>query len=160
MASKKTAVKPTAESHTFPHIKHAKKRAFLSSYSACGNVSDAARASGISRFTHYDWLKSDADYAAAFAEARETAADYIQAEIYRRGVEGIEEPIFYKGEQVGSVRRYSDKLLIVLAKALRPEQFRDNLTISMGELHAAIERELIRIGGALDHHPHSLTLTQ
>lgn len=147
MASKKTVAKSASESYTFLHIKHPKKRAFLSSYSACGNVSDAARAAGISRITHYDWLKNDTDYAAAFAEARETAADYIEAEIYRRGVEGIEQPIFYKGEQVGSVQRYSDKLLIVLAKALRPEKFRDNLTISTAELDAAIERQLIRIGG-------------
>lgn len=27
LASKKTSAKPTSESHTFPHIKHAKKRA-------------------------------------------------------------------------------------------------------------------------------------
>ena len=58
--------------------------------------------------------------------AREGAADTLEAEARRRAIEGVEEPVFHKGEQVGTLRKYSDVLLIFLLKGARPERYRDN----------------------------------
>ena len=48
----------------------------------------------------------------------------MEAEARRRGVEGTLKPVFYKGEECGQVREYSDTLLIFLLKAHDPK-YRD-----------------------------------
>ena len=47
----------------------------------------------------------------------------IEAEARRRAVDGVDEPVYYQGKEVGTVRRYSDVLLIFLLKGLRPQRF-------------------------------------
>jgi hypothetical protein len=130
----------------FAHIRHVKKRGFLAAFSQCGNVTRAAEAAGCDRHSHALWLKKDPDYAEAFQEAKAMASDRIEQEIYRRGVEGWDEPVWYEGRQVGMIRRYSDTLLIFLAKGNMPEKYKDraehNHTLSpaMAALYAEWQR--------------------
>ena len=35
-------------------------------------------------------------------------------------------PVFHQGKEIGSIREYSDTLLIFMLKARRPATFRDN----------------------------------
>jgi hypothetical protein len=103
-----------------------KKRAFLRAYAETGgNISKAAEAAGITRWTHYEWLRIDPDYPDLFEDARTQAGDTLEAEATRRAVEGVLEPVFYQGQEVGAVRRYSDTLLIVRLKAAKPEEYRE-----------------------------------
>lgn len=95
------------------------KERFLEAFRANGNITVAAQEVGISRRLHYTWLEEDRDgsYTQAYADATESAADLLEAEARRRAVDGVEEPVgWYKGEPGGTVRRYSDTLLIVLLK--------------------------------------------
>lgn len=112
-------VPPKKESLT-PH-----QTAFLAAFAECGSVLLAASAAGVSRRSHSRWLQGCEEYRQAFDDAREDAADALAAEARRRAVEGVEKPVFYKGEQVGSVRQYSDTLLIFLLKAAKPEKYGD-----------------------------------
>jgi len=48
-----------------------------------------------------------------------------EAELHRRGVIGFEEPVFHKGEEVGSITRYSDKCLELGLKANDPGKYSD-----------------------------------
>lgn len=50
----------------------------------------------------------------------------LEQEAYRRAVEGVEEPVYQGGELVGTVRRYSDKLLEFLLRGRRPQVYREN----------------------------------
>ena len=50
--------------------------------------------------------------------------------IRRRGLHGYEEPVFQGGKMVGKIRRYSDRLLEILAKAHRPK-FRENQRVEV-----------------------------
>lgn len=52
-------------------------------------VSGAAAIAGVGRRTHYDWLEQDREYAAAFDDAVEVAADRLEVEARRRAVEGL-----------------------------------------------------------------------
>ncbi len=70
-------------------------------------------------------MQEDPEYAAAFTEAQEEAADRLEEEARRRAVEGVDEPVFYKGKKCGAIRRYSDSLLIFLLKGVRPEKFKE-----------------------------------
>lgn len=103
---------------------HLKKRAFLAAYVKTGTVTGAATAAKIGRTSHYEWLK-DKQYADAFAGAKEEASDALEQEARRRAIDGVLEPVYYQGELVGRVRRYSDTLLIFLLKGNKPDKYRE-----------------------------------
>ncbi|MCH7474353.1 MAG: hypothetical protein IIA27_06745 [Gemmatimonadetes bacterium] len=94
----------------------------------------ACEVAGVGRSSHYRWLEKDPEYREAFELAKEDAADILEAEAYRRAVEGVEKPVgWYKGKPGGTVREYSDILLIFLLKALRPEKYRERV-----EMHGVL----------------------
>lgn len=86
-----------------------------------------AQAGIASRATINAWREKDADFAAAYAEAQENAADLLEAEARRRAVDGVDEPKFHNGVVCGHVTRYSDTLLLALLKATRPEKFKERV---------------------------------
>lgn len=102
------------------------KRRFLEIYARVGNVWEACRQANIARRSHYEWLEGDPDYKAAFNDAKEDACDNLLEEARRRGHEGVEEPVYWQGQVVGAVRKYSDNMLMFLIKGMRPEVYRDN----------------------------------
>ncbi len=119
-----------AEGSRFEHLENPRQRAFLTAFRELGNIRRAAEAAGIARRTHYKWRDTDAEYVQAFEAAKEDAADLLEAEAWRRAVDGVEKPVgWYKGEPGGKVREYSDTLLIFLLKAMRPHKFKDRLEI-------------------------------
>lgn len=112
-------------------IRHPKKRAMLAALSASGNVRLAAESAGIHRSMHYTWLRHDERYAEAVTAAMEEAADRLEEEARRRAVEGVEEPVYQGGKRVGTIRRYSDTLLIFLLKGARPAKYRSRSSIEL-----------------------------
>ena len=92
------------------------------------SVTAACKAAGISRSAAYDWRNDDAAFGKTWDEALEAGTDRLEDEAHRRAVEGVERPVFQQGRQVGSVREYSDTLLLALLKARRPERFKDRAT--------------------------------
>jgi hypothetical protein len=116
----------------FEHLDDVKKRRVLQHYiNSGGQVGKSCRLAGISPQTHYNWLQADPDYKAAYLEAQERSLDVIEQEIIRRGVKGFKEPIIYQGKITGTVRRYSDNLLMFLAKRRDP-LYRDNPQLALG----------------------------
>jgi hypothetical protein len=54
--------------------------------------------------------------------------------------------VFQGGKQVGTVRKYSDTLLMFLLKGIRPQKWRESrATIPPAELNKLIETELARM---------------
>ncbi len=64
-------------------------------------------------------------FAAQWDDALEEATDLLKAEARRRALTGIDKPMFFKGEVVGSTKKYSDRLMMFLLEAYDPEMFRD-----------------------------------
>ena len=50
-------------------------------------------------------------------DAIEDATDALELEARRRAFSGVEDPVYYKGQVVGGVRKYSDVLLIFLLES-------------------------------------------
>lgn len=98
---------------------------FLEELSQVPNVTRAARLAGVSRKTAYNHKNSNDAFSAAWDEAIEEAVDLLEQEMWRRAVEGTDKPIIHKGEVTGTMKEYSDTLAIFLAKAHRPERFRE-----------------------------------
>lgn len=120
----------------FDEIRHPKKRAFLRALAETGTVMRAAKASGIDRTLVYTpaW-RDDVQFQDAMARAKLMAADLLEAEVFRRAVEGVERPTgWHKGVPGGYVREYSDLLLIFALKAVKPE-YRDQVEARGAALH-------------------------
>ena len=94
------------------------------------NVSLAAKSVGLSRARAYAIRSEDEDFAAAWDEAVDEAVDTLEHEARRRAMDGVTKPVFYKGEECGTIQEYSDTLAIFLLKAHRPERYREHYNIS------------------------------
>jgi hypothetical protein len=101
-----------------------KQAVFLEILAEKGNVSAAAKFVGISRTEAYRTYQRDETFAALWDEALEIACDILEAEAHRRAVEGVDEPVFYRGEEIGAIKKYSDTLLLRLLEAHRPSKWR------------------------------------
>lgn len=102
------------------------QRAFINAYLAVGTVNGAHKRSKIHKFYHYCWLRDNPTYQAVFAQAEQVVLDDDIAEIRKRGIEGWDEPLDYKGELTGASRkRYSDNLAMFYIKA-KNHTFKDN----------------------------------
>lgn len=102
-----------------------RRAAFLKALTDTGNVSAAARAAKASRSRAYQLKAADPEFAAEWTDALETAIDSLDAEARRRALGGVETPHFQQGRVAGTVRKYSDALLMFLLRAHRPERYRD-----------------------------------
>jgi hypothetical protein len=128
----------------------AKKEAFIAELSKRGIVLHACNVASVGRATAYQWYDADPDFAAAWDRALEIATDAMEAEAWRRGVEGVEKPLIVGGRLVSErvfngqppgkdeadgpvamIREYSDSLLQVMLKANRPEKYRDRASLEV-----------------------------
>ncbi len=115
---------------TTGHLKKGVREMFLEVFRQTCNVSLAAKAAGVRRQTHYEWL-GDADYRAAFEQAREDAVERLEAEAWRRAVEGVPKGIYHQGALVATEQEFSDTLLIFLMKAHRPQFYRERGSVEV-----------------------------
>jgi hypothetical protein len=104
----------------------------LAALSAGHSYEKAADAAKIGRTALFAWKKADAKFNDECLAAEEAGTDRLEDEATRRAVKGTLRPVFYKGEQVGSIREYSDTLLIFLLKARRPDKFKESVAHEHG----------------------------
>ena len=119
-------------------ITRRRQQRFLEMFAETGNVSVSAKAAGISRSGVYGHRELDDGFAKAWEEAEQVAADRLETEAWRRGVDGVAEPLVSAGRLVCGedgkplhVLRYSDQLLLALLRAHRPEKFRDRTSVEL-----------------------------
>lgn len=149
------------------------ERAFLSALARLGVVGHACEAAGVARSTAYAHRSADDSFAQAWREAQQLAADRLEAEAFRRAIEGDRQPVLHNGRPVfvwhdpedeivpegtpGATRRVltkvvrSDLLLIFTLKALRPERFRDRYDPrAKGPDDRDIDKEIENLARELD----------
>jgi len=102
---------------------------FLKAFAEHGLVIEAAAAAGVGRSTVYDERQKNESFALAWADIEEWTTEEMEHEARRRAVLGVDKPVFFKGEQCGKVREYSDTLLIFMLKARKPETYRETVGI-------------------------------
>lgn len=106
----------------------ARKLTFLAELARHGILARAARAASPGArtgalTTFVEERARDPHFSRGWDEAIEAANAAIEHELYRRAQVGVEEPIYggkYREKVVGTVRRYSDPLLMFVAKAKLP----------------------------------------
>lgn len=123
---------------------------FLEELAKTGNVSQAAETAKISRLTIYHKYRRDPEFAKAMDEAKETGYERLEDEAYRRAHDGVLEPVFYQGEEVGEVRRYSDALLMFLLKGSKPKRYRDRMDANITGDPAALAAAMFKAAQAME----------
>ncbi len=108
-----------------------KREKFLETLAATCNVSKSAQAVGVSTVTVYKTRRKDEAFAMEWEQAIEAGTATLEAEAMRRAFDGVDEPVFYQGEIVGHVRKYSDNLAMFLLKAHAPEKYRERSDVNM-----------------------------
>lgn len=127
--------------------------AFLRAYSQCGTVKGACQASKLSQTSYKRW-KKDEVFCQAFDDVVADFADQIEAEAIRRAKEGVRTILFTaSGMPIRDPRKhdvatgevkpewaddpwyyeesFSDRLLELLLKAKRPDQYRERKSVEI-----------------------------
>ena len=99
------------------------KSRFIRQLAMTGNVTTSAEAVGVARHMVYEWRKQDPSFARKWEEALAIAVDALAMEARRRALDGVEEVRYFQGEPIGTIRKYSDQLLMFLLRAYDPETF-------------------------------------
>ena len=98
---------------------------FFRLLAASGSVSYAAKRSGLSRTALYHHKKTNPAFAKRWADALELGVARVRDEVFRRAVVGIKKPVFQRGQIVGKVKVYDNRLLWSLLKAHERETYGD-----------------------------------
>lgn len=106
------------------------KQVYLNTYREHGLHGMAAKAAGVTRQCVEHHLEKDEDFLLLRTNAYNDYREAIEHEVKRRAIEGWDEPVFYKGDECGVVRKYSDRMLELHTKRHNPE-YRDKQTIDL-----------------------------
>ena len=113
-----------------------KQEKFLDAYAECGTMMQALQKSGVTETRFNTWMQSDETFVQLFNTARAAWGDKIRARIHQVALEGVPEPIVYKGQiqylrdddgefildargrrQPVTVPKYDNRVLLRLAEA-------------------------------------------
>jgi hypothetical protein len=148
-------------------ITERRRQRFLAALRETGNVRGACIAAAVPRTNIYEHRRADEAFAKAWEEAVEIATDRLEAEAWRRGVDGVPEPLVSAGRLVSGedgkpvyVQRYSDSLLTLLLRANR-DKFRERTAVELDvsdrlaeRLEAARQRAIAKpVGSVLEGVP-------
>jgi hypothetical protein len=118
---------------------------FLDHLARTANVTRSAELANVDRPALYKRRKADLEFAKAWDEAVDLGTDALEDEAIRRAHEGVDDPVFFQGNKCGTIRRYSDTLLIFMLKARRPDVFKDRTSTELtGKDGGPIEIETAR----------------
>lgn len=122
--ARKQVKPPTCERKPCVPFTDELREQFLVEYAKSGRQAMSAISVGLHPDTVSHAKTNDPAFKAACEGALELYREKLVKEAERRAHDGVEEPVFYKGEECGTIQRYSDMLLLALLKRHIPE-FRD-----------------------------------
>lgn len=124
---------PLVERSDFTEVTDEKRALYLQAVSQTPRLTEAARMAGISPKTAYLWREApgeDPAFDKWFPVARRMGLMRAESELWRRGIDGYEKPVYHQGQLVGTERVYSDTAAIFMLKGALPDTYRDRQEIS------------------------------
>lgn len=103
---------------------------FLMALADCSSVRDAAKLAEYEFLDVYRYANEDPEFEKAMLVAQEAAVQKMESEADRRGMHGVQKDVYYQGEVVGQETVYSDALLMMRLKALKPDKYRERLDVT------------------------------
>jgi len=122
-----------------------KEAKFLEALSDTCNVSDACRIASVARSTAYERRDEDTEFAKGWDRSVRIGAETLEDEAFRRARDGVDEPVFYQGAVCGTVKKYSDTLLIFLLKGAKPVKYRERCEEKAASKEEVIKRVIVNL---------------
>lgn len=85
------------------------KTTFLRALAETGELRRACLSVGVPVWLLFQWRKKDVQFAEDWAAALEAGRTCLEAEAYRRAMEGVRKPLYYKGEPIYLYRTVTDE---------------------------------------------------
>jgi hypothetical protein len=103
----------------------ARQVALIQTMAACGCIREACAKVGISPEAVYELRRRpDAQsFRLAMDTALDGAADKVEENAFGRAINGVEVPHYYKGELVGTHRRYDERLAMFILRYRKPWRY-------------------------------------
>lgn len=99
------------------------KNKLVKTMAETGDERAACAAMDVSRVSFRSALEKDHSFAERIAMAKDQYLAELEREAKRRAVDGVEKKIYYKGDEIGTEIKYSDKLLETLLNAADPDKY-------------------------------------
>lgn len=106
---------------------------YLSALQKYFTSSAAAAKAGLHMSVIRRWREEDGEFCVREEDARGDIADQLEGEAIRRAFKGVRAPVYQGGLLAGYITNYSDQLLTLMLKALRPEKFRERSEVRVTE---------------------------
>lgn len=107
------------------------QRLYLRYLSQTAHVTRSAKAAKVHRMTVLRWRERSPLFVEQEQRCLKAGTILLEEEIRRRAFEGVLEPVFYKGEHVGNVRKYSDSLAALYIRKF-DHGYRDTVNVNVG----------------------------
>ena len=119
----------------YSKLTQAKYNDILKDLEWSGNLSASCAANGITEGCFHQHLRKYPEKREEVDIAREKACHTLEAEAWRRALEGDEVPVWHQGVQVGTERRKSDRMLEILLKSNMPSRYSNKTTLDVNHSH-------------------------
>ena len=115
----------------------ARQVAVVQAMAACGCIREACGKVGISAEAVYELRRRpDAQsFRCAMDTALDGASDRVEDGVFGRAINGVEVPHYYKGELVGTHRRYDERLAMFILRYRKPYRYGRHLDRRIGAPH-------------------------
>jgi hypothetical protein len=130
------------------HFSREKQVRFLEALSLWGSVRAACRAVPVSPQTVYRARRSSRDFALAWDAAVLVARPHVEDVLSDRALNGVEEAVYYHGEEIARRRRFDSRLLLAHLARLDKAEDRDEVREVAEGFDTALER--LRRGEPVD----------
>ena len=129
----------TSSDGHFTVLTPARQAAFLEHLADTGVVRLAARAGGVSAQTVYRARRRSRGFAHAWDAALLAARTRAEEVLACRALDGVEEPVFYHGEEIARRTRYDTRLLLAHLARLDRLEAREEVVAALGTLDDDID---------------------
>lgn len=112
-----------------------RQRIFLEAFYEEGTIADACRVTGCTRQAHHGvWMAKNVEtgdfvyplYAQMFNDARAALVELAEGQLWRMGVKGIEEPVFWQGQKTKhKITKFSVQALDRWLRANCPNKYKE-----------------------------------
>lgn len=127
----KTVKAPTRARKKFgPETNTRWHAAFLKTLAADGRICEGLRVVGVTSKTLQEHRSKFPEFNEAMKDVQEVWYDNAEREVYARGVEGWNEPVYQGGKKVGNKKMKSDACLLFLLKGRRRDVYGDKLAVN------------------------------
>jgi hypothetical protein len=96
---------------------------FLEVYSKTFSIYKSCKEMGIDVSSIKTRMEKDQKFYKQIEEVRNAKIEHLEAAAYERAANGVDSPVFFRGEVVGYEKKYSDGLAQFMLKAYKPEMY-------------------------------------